>query len=1090
MESDSDVVLPEEEPLMRSDYGTDDDRFNYITQLKEIKQDYLINKRAMNASTVLLYTWTHRTTSCDVISTVTTIKPMKNGNMKDIKMYNKEMRRIKAPGKKPGLNLYVSPLEGGATDSNSRSRKLCNDILKNEKVMFMNRLQKSRYQRTTLENIAAILIQKIFRGYWIRSHKQLIQLRSRMQLYMRRAILTSSTIPSLSQYRQQSRLKYHSAALTIQCSYRCYISRIYIHRKRYEHFHLRRNQSVIRIQSLVRQKIGYETVKIKREKNILFLKYKAALLIQSIYRKVLAKRKLFQRRFKLQWLAARIIQTAFRGRNTRQSFALYKAIIQRIKLFKASRSIQCLVRKKIAKQRVKRLKMRRLYSRIFRATVRIQTLIRRFLGKVAMRKQRILCEEQREVRRIREEEREKESLAQQTKALSDSMDVYLQAQLGIISQVDSLVHHEMEAGNEAYCREMDHEGNTVLSIAVRYGHQDLVRKCLLWGYDLNHVNQMGESVIAIAAEKLHYEILLYLLSYLPPSNHPPTSTPSEKLDLSDEDAGVVITALAKASDLKFMRAFLEKHPNKVNAVHPINECLAIHVACELGNVDMAHLLLRHGSQVDLVDDLGQLPIHKACASSSLEVVRLLLGFSDVDYSTIRCTSNFHRNELLLKTDADGKDALLLAVLHGRTEVMKYLLTIIDSNKRKQALGDISWSAGDLLLANALAEEGNVECLKMLLDSGYDLSWAPETTGVNALMAACAVGKIRMIDYLLEKGCDLSSLDNEGRNSFHHAARCQEEAVIPYLLSCGNKAPSSCNLSANLLLVQDKSGLTPVHVIAQYGTSLSFELLAQEQLETAMSLSDYSGKTPLAVACDFNQTNAIKQLLSLGSQQPQPQAQVDLKGKNALWYYFFPTTRDETQRLQLALNPTIENEIVKLLLQAGCSLFSSQTPRDMEALQQLHDKYRACSLDSPERRSLVEELLTLIEPADICAFEGRLSLLNLFPEMVDSETCWKLGTSSPPIHLCLPSHLLLLCSPQLSLLRHRKQQTLRQHLRRRGGPVASQIRPLHQTNRHHCQGAHQAPPDGVVQWLQYIRLGNPRKECSGAHLSLPQRSQPK
>jgi ankyrin repeat protein len=1058
MENYETPSVPEEEYFMRPDYGTDDDRFNYITQLKEMKQDFLVNKRTMNASTVLLYTWTHRTTSCDVISTVTTVKSMKNGNMKDIKMYNKEMRRIKAPGKKPGLNLYVSPLEGGAADSNSRSRKLCNDILKNEKVMFMSRLQKSRYQRTTLENIAAILIQKIFRGYWIRSHKQLIQLRTKMQLYMRRALLNSfssaagaegETIPSLSQYRQQYRLKYHSAALTIQCSYRCYLSRVFINRKRYEHFHVCRNKSVIRIQSLVRQKIGYETVKIKREKNTLFLKYKAALLIQSIYRRVLAKRKLFQRRFKLQWLAARIIQTAFRGRNTRKSFALYKTIIQRIKLFKASRRIQCLIRKKIAKQRVKRLRMRRLYLRIFRATVRIQCLVRSFLGKIAMKKQRVYCEEQREMKRIRDEAMAQESLAQQTKALSDSMDVYLQAQLGLLSQVDSLVHHELEAGNESYCQEMDEQGNTVLSIAVRYGHLDLVRKCLLWGYDVNHVNQMGESVIAIAADKLHYEIVLYLLSYVPP---PSATSASGKLELSDEDAGVVITALAKASDLKFMRAFLEKYPNKANAIHPINECLAIHVACELGNADMVHLLLRHGSVVDLVDDLGQLPIHKACSSANLEVVKVLLGLCDVEYSTIRCTSNFHRNELLLKTDADGKDALLVAMLNGRTEVMKYLLTIIDSKKRKAALGDISWSAGDLLLANGLAQEGNVECLKALLECGYDLSWAPENTGITALMTACAMGKIRMIDYLLEKGCDLSILDNEGRNSFHHAAQCQEEAVIPYLLSCGNKAPVSCHLSPDLLLVQDKSsGSSPVHTIAQHGTSLSFELLAQEQLERAMTLTDLNGMTPLAIACDFNQTNAIKQLLSLASQQSQHQplavTQKDLKGKNALWHYFFPRTRDLQQ---LAVNPAIENEIVRLLLQAGCSLFSSETPRDMEALQQLYEKYRACPPPAAtavsaaqERGALTEELLTLIEPADMCAAEGRLSLLNLFPEMLDPEACWRLGTPPPPTHshtspTTLTLSLSLFCSPELSLLRHSEQQTLREHLRRFSSAIASQV----------------------------------------------------
>lgn len=76
------------------DYGSDADRIEYINRLKEEKQNFIINTKRPETSSVYIYTWTHRTTGCDVISTVTTTLPMKNGNMKDIKMYNKEMKRF------------------------------------------------------------------------------------------------------------------------------------------------------------------------------------------------------------------------------------------------------------------------------------------------------------------------------------------------------------------------------------------------------------------------------------------------------------------------------------------------------------------------------------------------------------------------------------------------------------------------------------------------------------------------------------------------------------------------------------------------------------------------------------------------------------------------------------------------------------------------------------------------------------------------------------------------------------------------------------------------------------------------------------
>jgi hypothetical protein len=55
---------------------------------------------------------------------------------------------------------------------------------------------------------------------------------------------------------------------------------------------------------------------------------------------------------------------------------------------------------------------------------------------------------------------------------------------------------------------------------------------------------------------------------------------------------------------------------------------------------------------------------------------------------------------------------------------------------------------------------------------------------------------------------------------------------------------------------------------------------------------------------------------------------------------------------------------------------------------------------------LDELTAQIEPADICASEGKLSLLNLFPDLIDAETSWKLGKREhTPPHLSLLMSLL-------------------------------------------------------------------------------------
>ena len=81
-----DMMEDQDPPEERSD------RDIYITKLYEERQNEIINVRCASSMTSTVLTWSHRTTNCDVISTITTTMPLKNGAMKDIKMYNNNLK--------------------------------------------------------------------------------------------------------------------------------------------------------------------------------------------------------------------------------------------------------------------------------------------------------------------------------------------------------------------------------------------------------------------------------------------------------------------------------------------------------------------------------------------------------------------------------------------------------------------------------------------------------------------------------------------------------------------------------------------------------------------------------------------------------------------------------------------------------------------------------------------------------------------------------------------------------------------------------------------------------------------------------------
>lgn len=63
----------------------------YIEELKQRHQFDVVSSKTGTSTRASILTWTQRNTGCDVISLVTTTKPLSHGEMKDIRIKFEEI---------------------------------------------------------------------------------------------------------------------------------------------------------------------------------------------------------------------------------------------------------------------------------------------------------------------------------------------------------------------------------------------------------------------------------------------------------------------------------------------------------------------------------------------------------------------------------------------------------------------------------------------------------------------------------------------------------------------------------------------------------------------------------------------------------------------------------------------------------------------------------------------------------------------------------------------------------------------------------------------------------------------------------------
>jgi hypothetical protein len=178
-------------------------------------------------------------------------------------------------------------------------------------------------------------------------------------------------------HRESYKLKRFQSARRIQCFFRKYLSRRVLSKRRFEAILRSRRRAAVMIQCMARRVAAAALVKLLRIRRKISKFTRSALLIQNRVRILFARRLVRKLRHKFRHVAARIIQCWYRAKHSKWKTSKLKELIIRQKRFIGALGLQGLVRRKVARQRVYRLRLRRLFLYVFMSVLRIQCMVRR-----------------------------------------------------------------------------------------------------------------------------------------------------------------------------------------------------------------------------------------------------------------------------------------------------------------------------------------------------------------------------------------------------------------------------------------------------------------------------------------------------------------------------------------------------------------------------------------------------------------------------------------------------------------------------------------------------------------------------------------
>jgi uncharacterized protein len=296
-------------------------------------------------------------------------------------------------------------------------------------------------------------------------------------------------------------------------------------------------------------------------------------------------------------------------------------------------------------------------------------------------------------------------------------------------------------------------------------------------------------------------------------------------DISGPKGTAALMAAADRNDLAMVDLLLRagadpKASNEYGAT-------ALYVAATNADPAMTIRLLAAGADPGTHLPSGETALMRAVQLDNLEVVRVLLAAGA---------------DLNAQESNGGQNALMWAIALGHAAIAEELIRRgADINARSKR----GFTA--LLFA---ARQGDADSARLLLDAKADPNDVLPKTGTTALLLACAWGQSNVVTLLLDHGADSNAVDAGGFSALHHAI--------------WDKASGERKSRASPLRAEwDREALVMIKALLAHGAKPNVRLVQKRPTLTVTGI-ELSGATPLALAAEINNLEAVKLLVDAGA----------------------------------------------------------------------------------------------------------------------------------------------------------------------------------------------------------------------------------
>ncbi|WP_264686539.1 ankyrin repeat domain-containing protein [Wolbachia endosymbiont (group B) of Rhopobota naevana] len=336
----------------------------------------------------------------------------------------------------------------------------------------------------------------------------------------------------------------------------------------------------------------------------------------------------------------------------------------------------------------------------------------------------------------------------------------------------------------------DKFGYTPIFLATQSGRWSVVELLLNRGANVDVQDKEGKTLLHFATQKDNLDMVEFLIDR------------SANIEIKDNIAWTPIlyaAQLGKWGAVKLLIGNGAKFNNEITI-----QGTPLHFAVQEGNLDMVRFLLDEGVDTESQDKDNKKPLHLAVDANRLSVVKLLLD----------------RGASVNVTDMNSQTPLGLATKGNMIEILK---------KAELDQG---------LLINARG--GNLDKVKDLIAQGANL----ETKDNTPLHNACNNDRLKVVEYLIEKGASLKAKNKDGKIPLELAEQKGYTDIVEILKQ------TQLNLDRELLIAVEKEDLGKVKDNIRRGANVN----AQSRL----------GWASVFWAIQKNNLNIVKLLVNNGA----------------------------------------------------------------------------------------------------------------------------------------------------------------------------------------------------------------------------------